>query len=143
MASISVLESPCYVFDTSSLIKLERSIGLRHLPDYPGKWLVIPSKMAKQLNSEGAPRETKRWLNKGRPATFSVNGECVLYMKILVEEKALEDPDVQGIVIAHHRKGTYVVEEKPAARVARRLGVRTIKAEQFLQEVMPHLPGFG
>jgi len=143
MAVISDLQPPCYVFDTSSLIKLERSISLDRLPDYPGKWLVVPSKVAKQLNSEGAPKETKKWLNNGKSATFSVNGECVLYMQILVEEKALEDPDIQGIVIACHRKGTYVVEDKPATRVARGLGVRTINAEQFLNEVMPHLPGFG
>lgn len=143
MASIPDLQPACYVFDTSALIQIERSIGLLRLPDYPGKWLVVPSKVAKQVNSEGAPRETKRWLNKGKLATFSINGERELYMQILVEEKALEDPDVQGIVIAHHRKGTYVVEEEAATRVARRLGVRTIKAKQFLQEVMPRFPGFG
>ena len=142
MASITDLQPPCYVFDTSSLIKLERSIGLHCLPDYPGKWLVVPSKVAKQLNSEGAPKETKKWLNNGKFATFNVNGERVLYMKICVQEKLLEDPDVQGIVIAHHRKGAYVVEEELATRVAKSLGVRTLSAEKFLEEVMPHLPGF-
>jgi len=143
MSGIPVLQPPCYVFDTSSLIKLERSIGLHRLPDYPGKWLVVPSKVAKQLNSEGAPKETRKWLNSGKFATFSVNSESVLYMNICVQERLLEDPDVQGIVIAYHRKGTYVVEEVPATRVARRLGVRAINAEKFLEEVMPHLPGFG
>ncbi len=143
MAGIPVLQPSCYVFDTSSLIKLERSIGLHHLPDYPGKWLIVPSKVAKQLNSEGAPKQTRKWLNNGKFATFSVNSERVLYMRICVQERLLEDPDVQGIVIAHHRKGTYVVEEELATRVARRLGVRTINTEQFLEEVMPHLPGFG
>ena len=143
MASIPDLQPPCYVFDTSSLIQLERSIGLHRLPDYPGKWLIVPSKVAKQLNSEGAPKQTRKWLNNGKFATFSVNSERVLYMRICVQERLLEDPDVQGIVIAHHRKGTYVVEEELATRAARRLGVRTINTEQFLEEVMPHLPGFG
>ena len=143
MAEVPVLQHPCYVFDTSSLIKLERLVGLHHMPDYPGKWLVVPSKVAKQLDSEGAPKETKKWLNNGKLATFSVNSEKMLYMKLRVQEKLLEDPDIQGIVIAHHRKGTYVVEEELASRVAQSLGVRTLKTEKFLEEVMPHLPGFG
>ena len=143
MAGIPVLQPPCYVFDTSSLIKLERSVGLHHMPVYPGKWLVVPSKVAKQLNSEGAPKETKKWLNNGKFAKFSVNSEEVLYMKLRVQEKLLEDPDIQGIVIAYHRKGTYVVEEELATRVAQSLEVRTLKSEKFLEEVMPHLPGLG
>jgi len=113
------------------------------MPDYPGKWLVVPSKVARQLDSERAPRETKRWLSNGNVASFSGDGETVLYMRLRVQEKLLEDPDIQGIVIAHHRKGTYVVEEELASRVAQSLGVRTLKTERFLEEIMPRLPGFG
>ena len=75
MVGIPVLWPPCYVFDTSSLIHLEKSLGLQHLLSSPGKWLVVPSKVAKQLNSEGAPKETKKWLSSGKAATFSVNSE--------------------------------------------------------------------
>jgi predicted nucleic acid-binding protein len=143
MADVPVEQPPCYVFDTSSLIKLERSFGLNHMPDYPGKWLVVPSKVAKELGSEGAPKETKRWLINGKTATFSGNSEKALYMMLRVQEKLLEDPDIEGIVLAHHRDGTYVVEEELASRVAQRLGIRTLKTEGFLGEVVPHLPGFG
>ena len=143
MAEVRVLRPPCYVFDTSSLIKVEKSGGLHRMPDYPGKWLVVPSKVARQLDSERAPRETKRWLSNGNVASFSGDGETVLYMRLRVQEKLLEDPDIQGIVIAHHRKGTYVVEEELASRVAQSLGVRTLKTERFLEEIMPRLPGFG
>ncbi len=143
MVSIPVLQTPCYVFDTSSLIHLEKSPGLQHLPSSPGKWMVVPSKVAKQLNSKGAPKETKRWLNSGKAATFSVNTEGVLFMKLRVQERLLEDADIQGIVIEYPRKGTYVVDEVRAAKVAQNLGVRTLKAEKFLEEVIPHLPGFG
>lgn len=139
----SVSSPPCYVFDTSSLINLEKSVGLDHMPEYPGKWLVVPSKVAKQLNSEGAPKETKKWLSNGKTATFSVNSESMLYMKLRVQEKLLEDPDIQGIVIAFHRKGTYVAEDDLAARVAKSLGVRTIKALEFRNEINPTFPGFG
>ncbi len=143
MVGASVSQPPCYVLDTSSLIYLEKSPGLHHLPDFPGKWLVVPSKVAKELNSTGAPKETKNWLNSGRAATFSVNSEKELFMKLRVQEKLLHDPDIQGLVIAHHRKGTYVVNEVRATRVAQSLGLRTLKAQQFLEEVIPHLPGFG
>ena len=142
MAGGPDLQPPCYVFDTSSLIELERSDGLRHMPDYPGKWIVVPSKVAKQLNSEGAPRETKKWINNGKLAKFSVNSEEVLYMKLRVQEKLLEDPDIQGIVIAYHRKGTYVVEEELATSVAQNLGVITLKAAEFMHKVSPKFPGF-
>jgi predicted nucleic acid-binding protein len=143
MAEVPVEQPPCYIFDTSSLIKLERSVGLKHMPDYPGKWLVVPSKVAKELDSEGAPKETKKWLINGKTATFSGNSEKTLYMTLRVQEKLLEDPDIEGIVIAHHRNGTYVVEEELASRVAQRLGIRTLKTEGFLREIVPRLPGFG
>lgn len=143
MTSIPVAQPPCYVFDTSSLIQLEKSPGLQHLHSSPGKWLVVPSKVAKQLNSKGAPAETKKWLNSGKVATFTVDSEGMLFMKIRVEERLLEDADIQGIVIAYHRKGTYVVEEGRATKVAQSLGVRTLNADTFLHEVRPYLPGFG
>jgi predicted nucleic acid-binding protein len=143
MADVPVEQPPCYVFDTSSLIKLEKSLGLNHMPAHPGNWLVVPSKVAKELDSERAPKETKRWLNSGKSATFSGNGERVLYMTLRVREKLLEDPDIEGIVIARHRNGTYVVEEGLASRVAKSLGIKTLKTAGFLGEVMPHLPGFG
>lgn len=138
-------EPSCYVFDSSSLIDLEGpdGKGLRHMPDRPGNWLVIPSKVAKETNTKGAPADTKNWLRSGKISAFNVDSEHRLFMKIIVEERSLSDADVQGIVIAYHRKATYVVEEEAATRVARKLGVRTIKAKQFLQKVMPYLPGFG
>lgn len=136
---------PYYVFDSSSLIELEEpdGKGLRCMPDRPGNWLIVPSKVAKEMNTKGAPADTKNWLRSGKISRFNVDSEHRLFMKIIVEERSLSDADVQGIVIAYHRKATYVVEEAAATRVARRLGIRTIKVEQFLQEVMPPLPGFG
>ena len=141
MEDKSTSESSCYVFDASSLIELEgpNHKGLKHMPDCPGKWLVVTSKVAKQVNSKSAPAETKNWLRSGRLAIFNVNSEGVQFMKLCVEERALEDPDIQGIVIAYHRKGTYVVEDEPARSVARRLGIKTMNAKQFLDKVRPHL----
>ena len=57
------------------------------------------------------------------------------------QERLLSDADIEGIVIAYHRRATYVVEEKLATLVAKNLGVRTLKAREFLREVEPHLPG--
>lgn len=137
-------ESSCYVFDTSSLIEIEQNHnGLKHMRDWPGKWLVVPSKVAREVNSEGAPADTKNWLRSGKLATFNVDTERRLFMEIRVRERLLSDADIEGIVIAYHRRGTYVVEEKLATSVAKTLGVRTLKTEKFLEEVTPHLPGFG
>ena len=136
-------ESSCYVFDTSSLIEIEQNHnGLNHMPDRPGKWLVVPSKVAREVNSEGAPASTKNWIRSGKLATFTVDTERRLFMEIRIRERLLSDADIEGIVIASHRKGTYVVEEKLATSVAQNLGITTLKATQFMHKVNPHLPGF-
>ena len=143
MEDKSSSESPCYVFDASSLIEIEadrsHGKGLRQMPDRPGKWLVVPSKVARELNSESAPASTKNWLRSGKPSKFSVDSERRLFMKIRAEERLLSDADIEGIVIAYHRKGTYVVDEGPATNLAGRLGIRTISAKQFLDSVRPRL----
>ncbi len=134
---------PCYVFDASSLIEIEvggsHGKGLKNMPDWPGKWLVVPSKVAKEANSESAPADTKNWLRGGKLSKFNVDSERRLFMKIRAEEKLLSDADIEGIVIAYHRKGTYVVDDGPAAIVAKKLGISTIKAKQFLDAVRPRL----
>ena len=133
---------PCYVFDASSLIELERRIdgrGLRDMPDRPGKWLVVPSKVAKQVDSQGAPGETRNWLAYSKPATFTSSEEARMFMRIRVQERLLEDADIEGIVIAYHRKGTYVVEEGKAKAIAKNLGIRCISGITFLSEVQPPL----
>ncbi len=134
-------KSTCYVFDASSLIELEGvdGKGLRYMPAYPGKWLVVPSKVAKEVNSKGAPTETRKWLMGGRPSTFNVDNERRIFMRIRAHEKLLSDADIEGIVLTFYRKGTYVVEEERAISVAKSLGVITIKANQFLDEIRPHL----
>jgi len=136
-------ESPCYVFDASSLIELEGpdGKGLKHMPGRPGKWLVVPSKVAREVNSKSAPANTTNWLRSGKLSTFNVDSEGRLFMKIRTHETLLSDADIQGIVIAYHRKGTYVVEEAKARTVAGSLGIRCLKAKEFQQEIQPLLPG--
>lgn len=134
-------KNDCYVFDASSLIEIEgkKGKGLKSMPDFPGKWLIVPSKVAKEVNSEGAPKETKDWIVKGKPAKFNSDNERQLYMKIRVQESALDDADIEGIVLAYHRKATYVVEEGPAGTIAQKLNVTIINAKQFLDIIRPQL----
>jgi rRNA maturation endonuclease Nob1 len=131
----------CYVLDASSLIEIEGSNGkgLKSLPEYPGKWFVVPSKVFKEVNSKEAPKETKEWLNNGKSSSFSSDDENRLYMRLRVNESALDDADIQGIVIAYHRKGTYVVDDGPAILVAKKLGIRIMNYRQFLESIRPHL----
>ena len=109
------------------------------MPAHPGKWLVVPSKVAKQVDSQGAPAETKNWLTRGRPSGFTCSAEETMFMSIRVQESLLEDADIQGLVIAYHRNGTYVVEEAKAKALARSLGIRCISGSAFLLEVQPAL----
>jgi hypothetical protein len=142
MGAISLLPPACYVFDSSALIEIERrpgGKGLRDMPDFPGKWLVVPSKVAKQVNSKGAPQDTKEWLSGGKTSSFVNDTERRLYMSIMAREKALEDADIQGIVLASCRQGTYVVDEGPARKVAESLGTRCISGAEFLKELNPKL----
>ena len=131
----------CYVLDASSLIAIEGASGkgLKKMPEYPGKWLVVPSKVAKEVDSKSAPKETKDWLSSGKVAIFVSDSEKRLYMRLCVQERALDDPDIEGIVIAYHRKGIYVAEDGSAIIVAKKLGISTMNAKQFLDKVRPRL----
>ena len=137
----STSQNSNYVLDASSLIQIEgpKGKGLKSMPDYPGKWLIVPSKVAKEVNSKRAPKETKEWINSGKPATFSSDDENRLFMKLRVQERSLDDPDIEGIVIAYHRKCIYVVEEGPATIVAKKLGISIKNYKQFLELIKPHL----
>jgi hypothetical protein len=141
MEEESTSQTSCYVLDASALIEIEgaNGKGLKHMPAYPGKWFVVPSKVAKEVDSKSAPKETKAWINGGKYAKFNSDDEGRLFMRLRVEEIALDDADIEGIVIAYHRNGTYVVEEGPAEKVAKKLGINTIKAKQFLDKVRPRL----
>lgn len=141
MEEESAAQIPCYVFDASALIEIEgkNGKGLKYMPAYPGKWFVVPSKVAKEMDSKSAPKETKDWLSGGKSATFNSDDERILFMRLRVKESALDDSDIEGIVIAYHRKGIYVVEEGPATNIARKLGVNTIKAKEFLDTIRPRL----
>lgn len=134
---------PCFVFDTSALISIERDPnrrGLYHeMPHSPGAWLVVPSKVKAQLNGAGSPQTTKRWLAEGHTSTFSCDEEGQLYMRLRVSEPLLEDPDIQGIVLAKQRDAVYVVEDGKARQVAQSLGVSCMRAEQFFAIVNPQL----
>lgn len=122
-----------YVFDSSSLINLERSRELKRL-SIPGISLIIPSRVAKEVSRGASPLAT--WLKKGKVANFVVDSENQLFMKMRLEEQLLSDADIQGIVIANQRKATYVLEEKAARRVAENLGVRCLNTKDFLREFL-------
>jgi len=135
--------APNYVFDASSLIDIERSEdsnkGLRKMPEPPGKWLIIPSKVAKQVNGKDAPTTTKKWISSGHLMGLTGEWENTTFMTLRVREPLLEDPDVQGIVIAASRGATYVVENGRAKIVARSIGVRCISFTEFFEEVQPRM----
>lgn len=135
--------APNYVFDTSSLIDIERSEdsskGLRKMPEPPGKWLMVPSKVARQVDGKDSPPTTKRWIANGYQTRLIGKWENTTFMTLRIKEPLLEDPDIQGIVIAASRNATYVVENGRAKTVAQSMGVRCISSIEFLKEIQPTL----
>jgi hypothetical protein len=135
--------APNYVFDTSALIEIERSEqgnkGLRKMPEPPGKWLIVPSKVGKQLDGKDAPPTTKKWIESGRQTKLLGEIENTTFMTLRVREPLLEDPDIQGIVVAANRHATYVVENGRAKTVAESMDIRCINSAKFLKEIQPSL----
>lgn len=135
--------APNYVFDTSSLIDIERSEdsskGLKKMPDPPGKWLIVPSKVASQVDGKDSPTTTKRWIASGSQTRLIGEWENTTFITLRVKEHLLEDPDIQGIVVAASRNATYVVENGRAKAVAQSMGVRCISSIEFLKEIKPSL----
>lgn len=136
-----------YVFDASSLIDLENSRELGLLSEL-GSLVVVPSRVAKEVNRRGTP--IHRWFQGGigrgrrrrerrRVADFVVPAEGGLFLRLKQQHPYLSDADIQGIVMAHQRNATYVVEENAATRVAEGLGIRCLRAQEFIDEVRPRL----
>lgn len=125
-----------YVFDSSSLIELEHSRNLRHLPTSGGSWIVVPSLVAREVSKKGTPLEA--WLRHGRIARF-VGPEDEDFLRLL-RQPGVHDAECQALAMAYHRGLTLVAEEGPIRREARRLSVRCINAEEFMEEYMPRLP---
>ena len=135
-------QTRCFVFDSSSLIQMEHENGgkgLRGMPFPPGKKVVIPSRVLKEINTNKAPPETKRWLSQGHSAEFATTAESQEYARLRVTEPLLADADIQGIVLAWHRGCAYVVEEGRARGVASSMGVQCINIDEYLDFVRPRL----
>jgi predicted nucleic acid-binding protein len=131
-----------YVLDTSAIINMEHSKALNNM-EFPDKWLVVPSGVARELNVDNhlTPEITRRWLKQGKAASFTKEEE-LLYRKLVINP-AVDDGEAQAIAMAFYRKKTLVIDEKKNGQVwkiAESYGIRCIDSKQFLNEIKPQLP---
>ena len=125
-----------YVFDSSSLIELERSKRLRPLRQ-PGLSVIIVDRVAKEVQKPRTPLE--RWISR-HPANITrlLPDEGSTYLKLLAQtEPSIHDGEAAALAICLHRGGTLVTDDRAAARKAREHEVRCIDAEQFWSEWQP------
>jgi predicted nucleic acid-binding protein len=132
-----------YVIDTSAAINLERQNRLQKLPA-PSGWIILPSIVANELNPNysGTPEATKKWLLKGKIASFSGNEE-ELY-RLLILNPAIDDGEAQAISMAHYRQATLVIDEKRDGtvwKIAESYGIKCITSDGLWTTIFPRLPG--
>jgi len=122
-----------YVFESSSLINLERRKMVRRLPP-PGRQIIVPQKVAEEVRKKGSP--LAKWLSQRRARTENfVGNESAVYLR-LRRQTAIHDGEASAIAIASCRKYTLVIDETNRAvlRKAGIHGVRTIEVTQFVCE---------
>ena len=129
---------PPYVFDSSSLIDLERANTLRRIPVEPGL-VVIPQRVFSEINKPRTPIAT--WLRRNglRPAQFQTPEEVTLYLTLRRVYPGLGDGEASAIAIASGRAGTVVTGDRLARIAAEGTEVRWVGLDQYFREVVPKL----
>ena len=126
-----------YVFDSSSLIDVERSRNLRKIPVEPGA-VVIPQRVFSEVNKPGTPIAT--WLRRNRLApTQFLPDEGSHYLRLKRDHTGLGDGEAAAIAIAVQRRGTVVTEDRLATTIAEAQGARCVNTEGYFREVLPQL----
>ena len=123
---------PIYVFDSSSLIHLERRRRGLDILSQLGDQVVIPSPVATEVRK---PRTGLRdWLRRNqRCITGFLPQEGAIYLSMQVRA-SLGRGESAAIAIALHRRAVLVTEDKPAIDVARSQNVECISVEQLIEE---------
>ena len=137
-ASSSHQAQPPYIFDSSSLIDLERSNTLPRIPVEP-RYVIIPQRVYTEVNKPRALIATWLRRNSLRSAQFQTPAEGSLYLELRRQHPGLGDGEASAIAIAHHRNGTVVTEDRLARRVADTTETRWIGLEQYFQGVVPRM----
>ena len=119
-----------YVFDASSLIKIERENRMDDLRRRHAD-VLIPEKVAEEVSR--IPGKPLRRFVRGYPQVVSKfePDEAIEYLKIL-RQQGMDEGESAAIAIAAHRHLPVVIEEKRGRAKAAEYGVGCFRWEQFL-----------
>ena len=107
------------------------------MPEPPGKWLVVPSKVAKEVNNNKAPAETKHWIDAGRIANFSVDVERQLFMKSVLMNRCLRLQTLR-VLFLHIIEKVHMWWKKAELGILQRIWVLDASMHQhFLKKFSP------
>lgn len=120
------------VFDSSSLIELERMKELRILSYVR---VCVPEKVAEEVNQKGS--DLARWINKNRNRIARMlPAESRTYMGLMVQsDPAIDDGEAVAIAIASHRGLELVIEDGAGRKAARNLGLSVLHVPEFIERV--------
>lgn len=121
-----------YVFNASSLINLENLKELRLL-DRLGDRVIVPKRVAREVNKHGKPLET--WLRKNRRSIVDfLPDEGHSYLLLLQQRNPrIHDGEAAAIAVALHRQCTLVIDDETPMNKARDHGAHCLTTDEFLQ----------
>jgi len=123
-----------YVFDSSSLIELERGKQLRKLREPEGR-IIVPDRVEGEVAKARAPLKT--WLARHRHVVsrFAVPKEAEVWQALLRQtDPKVHDGEAAALAMAIVREKALVSEERAVQRKAEEKDVRCLKATDFLRE---------
>jgi predicted nucleic acid-binding protein len=133
--------------DACSLIHLERSSQLKHLPAQ-GVRLFIPDRVAREVNAPPDARRKRRlpletWLRRNpRLVTEMLTAEGELYLRFRSQpDTKLHDGEAAALAIAVCRNAMLVTDDAAAQRKATLHDVPHMDSATFVRDALPRQLG--
>jgi len=124
-----------YVFDASSLIKLEKPNRLSILADLSAR-VFIPYRIAREINT---PRtDLERWLSQNHErVTHFLPEEHELYYQFYTQtQPKIHDGEAAALAVALNRGATLVIDDNTAKAKAESHGIYCLSVNEFLDQAL-------
>lgn len=119
-----------YIFDSSSLINIERNKGMTILRKRRGE-VLIPEKVAVEVNQPNTPLH--RFISKfNQVVTRFQNNEEQEYLRVR-SQIGIDDGEAAAIAMAIKRRLPLVIDDRKGKKKAESHGVRTLAWQDFVQ----------
>lgn len=118
-----------YVFDSSSLIEIERRRYIRHLRILRD-FMILPEKVAKEVSQPGTP--LKRFLDRYLGIVIRLRPEEERRYLEIRRQPGIHDPDAEAIALALSCRHPLVIEDKKARSKAENHGIKCLRWHELL-----------